>query len=180
MNPLKCVFGVHARDFLGFVVHKKGIEINQNKTKAILNLKPPLTKKQIQSLLGNINFLRRFISNLSDKTTIFSPLLKIKKESDFHCGREQQEAFDAIKEYLTKPLILLPHSRDNNIRLYIDVSDTTIGSMLAQEDDNGVKRPIYYLSRILIDAETRYNVIEKTVHMLVLLMYEIKAIYKTS
>jgi len=36
MNPLKCVFGVCAGDFLGFVVHKKGIEINQNKSKAIM------------------------------------------------------------------------------------------------------------------------------------------------
>jgi hypothetical protein len=68
MNPLKCAFGVCAGDFLGFVVHKKGIEINQNKTKAILETKPPSTKKEIQSLLGIINFLRRFISNLSGKT----------------------------------------------------------------------------------------------------------------
>jgi hypothetical protein len=36
MNPLKCAFCVHAGDFLSFVVHKEGIEINQNKTKAIL------------------------------------------------------------------------------------------------------------------------------------------------
>ena len=33
MNPLKCAFGVHAGDFLGFVVHNKGIKINQNKTR---------------------------------------------------------------------------------------------------------------------------------------------------
>lgn len=45
MNPLKCAFGVHARDFLGFVVHKRGIEINQNKTKEILDLKASSTKK---------------------------------------------------------------------------------------------------------------------------------------
>ena len=84
MNPLKCTFEVHAVDFLEFVVHKQGIEINQNKTKSILDLKSPYTKKQLQSLLGKINFLRRFISNLSGKTKVFSPLLKIKKESDFH------------------------------------------------------------------------------------------------
>lgn len=84
MNPMKCAFGVHAGGFLGFVVHKRGIEINQNKTKAILDLKSPSTKKQLQSLLGKINFLRSFISNLNGKTKVFSPLLKIKKESDFH------------------------------------------------------------------------------------------------
>lgn len=46
MNPLKCAFGVCAGDFLGFVVHKKGIEINQNKTKAIIVTKAPSTKKE--------------------------------------------------------------------------------------------------------------------------------------
>lgn len=161
MNPLKCAFGVHAGDFLGFVVQKKGIEINQNNTKAILDLKPPSTKKYLQSLLGKINFPRRFISNLSGKTKIFSPLLKIKKESDFHWGQELQEAFDAIKEYLTKSPILLPPSRNKNMSLYIAVSDTTIGSMLDQEDVSGVERPIYYLSQILINVETRSNLIEK-------------------
>jgi hypothetical protein len=75
MNPLKCAFGVLSGDFLGFVIHKKGIEINENKTKATLQTKPPTTKKELQSLLGKINFLRRFISNLSGKMQVFSPLL---------------------------------------------------------------------------------------------------------
>lgn len=45
--------------------------------------------------------------------------------------------------------------------LYIVASDTNVGSMLAKEDSNGVKKPIYYLSRVLVYAETRYNLIEK-------------------
>ncbi|XP_050875597.1 uncharacterized protein LOC127079231 [Lathyrus oleraceus] len=155
MNLLKCAFGMHAGDFLGFVVHKRGIKINENKTKAILNLKSPSTKKQLQSLLGKINFLRRFISNLSGKTKVFLPLLKIKREIDLYWGLEQQEDFDAIKGYHTKPHILLPPSRKKNMSLYVVASDTTIGSMLAQGDISGVERPIYYLSRVLADAETR-------------------------
>jgi len=63
---------------------KKGIEINQNKTKAILETKPPSTKKELQSLLGKINFLRTFISNLSGKTQAFSSLLRPKKEDSFN------------------------------------------------------------------------------------------------
>ena len=118
-------------------------------------------RKQLQSLLGKINFLRRFISNLSGKVKVFSPLLKIKKDSDFKWEQEQQEAFDSIKAYLTKPPMLLPPNMKKDMKLYIAASDSTIGSMLAQEDDNGVERPIYYLSRILIDAETRYTMIEK-------------------
>lgn len=41
MNPLKCALCVQDGDFLGFVVHKKGIKINHNKTKAIMEAKAP-------------------------------------------------------------------------------------------------------------------------------------------
>ncbi|CAJ2642293.1 unnamed protein product [Trifolium pratense] len=161
MNPLKCAFCVHAGDFLGFVVHKKGIEINQNKTKAILETKPPTNKKQLQSLLGKINFLRRFISNLSGKAQAFSPLLRLKKEDVFTWGQDQQEAFDEIKKYLSNPPTLMPPIRNKFMKLYISASNTTLGSMLAQEDENGEEKAIYYLSRVLNDVETRYSSIEK-------------------
>ncbi|XP_050878515.1 uncharacterized protein LOC127082320 [Lathyrus oleraceus] len=113
----------------------------------------PSTKKGLQSLLGKINFLRRFISNLSGKTQAFSPLLRLDEEV-FEWGQAQQEAFDKIKAYLSHPPILTPTCRNKSMRLYISASDKTLGSMLAQEDDNGVERAIYYLSRVLNDAKT--------------------------
>lgn len=58
------------------------------------------------------------------------------------------------------PQILSPLVRNKCTRLYISTSDSTIGSMLEQKDDNGVKRSIYYLSRVLNDVETRYSLIE--------------------
>ncbi|XP_058784321.1 uncharacterized protein LOC131659100 [Vicia villosa] len=149
-----------AGDFLGFVVHKKGIEVNQSKTKAIMDIKPASTKKELQSLIGKVNFLRRFISNLSGKTKAFSPLLRLKNE-DFIWKSQHQEAFDRIKEYLTKPPVLAPLVRSRPMRLYIAASESTIGSMLVQENDNGVERLLYYLSRMLNDPETRYSDIEK-------------------
>jgi len=47
------------------------------------------------------------------------------------------------------------------MKLYITASDNTIGSVLAQEDENGVESAIYYLSRVLNDVETRYHPSEK-------------------
>ncbi|XP_050211729.1 uncharacterized protein LOC126661890 [Mercurialis annua] len=44
MNPLKCAFGVSAGNFLGFLVHQRGLEVDKNKAKAIINAKPPKTK----------------------------------------------------------------------------------------------------------------------------------------
>nr|KYP74734.1 Transposon Ty3-G Gag-Pol polyprotein [Cajanus cajan] len=161
MNPLKCAFGVTAGEFLGFVIHQKGIEVNRNKTKAIMETKPPSNKKELQSLLGKVNFLRRFISNLSGKTKIFSPLLRLKKEQEFRWNEEHQKAFDEIKVYLAHPPVLAPLSKGKQLKLYISASDSTIAGMLAQDDDNGIERVIYYLSRMLVGAETRYTPLEK-------------------
>ena len=41
LNPLKCVFGVQAGNFLGFLVHQRGLEVDQNKTKSITSSKAP-------------------------------------------------------------------------------------------------------------------------------------------
>ena len=71
MNPSKCAFGVQAGNFLGFLVHNRGIEIDQNKAKAIMQAKPPSNKKELQRFLGQVNFLRRFISNVASKTKVF-------------------------------------------------------------------------------------------------------------
>ena len=145
----------------GFVVHKKGIEINQNKTKAIMETKAPTSKRELQSLLGKINFLRRFISNLSGRTQAFSLLLHLKQGQAFEWNEAHQEAFDRIKRYLSQPPILYPPSWGKPMRLYISASEVSIGSMLAQEDSNGIERAIYCLSRVLNDAETRYSNLEK-------------------
>ena len=46
------------------------------------------------------------------------------------------------------------------MKLYTSASKTTIGSMLAQDDEGGIEKVVYYLSQTLVDAETRYSLIE--------------------
>jgi hypothetical protein len=71
MNPTKCAFGVSAGEFLGFLIHEGGIEVGKKSMKAIDEVVPPTNLKELQSLLGKINFVRRFISNLSQKILPF-------------------------------------------------------------------------------------------------------------
>jgi hypothetical protein len=106
MNPLKCAFGVSVGKFLGFIVHEKGIEIDPKKIEAIQSVKAPTCKKDLQKFLGKVNYLRRFICNLSGKVNAFTPLLRLKNDVDFTWGAKHQEAFDEIKSYLTSPPIL--------------------------------------------------------------------------
>ena len=78
MNPNKCAFGVSAGQFLGFMVHERGIKISQKTIAAINKVVALETKVELQSLIGKINLIRRFISNLSGKKQPFSSLLKLK------------------------------------------------------------------------------------------------------
>ena len=86
MNPNKCAFGVSAGQFLGFMVHERGIKVGQKSVKAIDEAVPPTTKTELQYLLGKINFIRRFISNLSGRILPFSPLLRLKNNQEFKWG----------------------------------------------------------------------------------------------
>ena len=71
LNPSKCVFGVTAGKFLGFMVSQRGIEVNPEKVRAILELKPPKTVKAVQSLNGKVAVLNRFVSKATDKCLPF-------------------------------------------------------------------------------------------------------------
>jgi hypothetical protein len=92
----------------------------------------PANKTELQSLVGKINFIRRFISNLSGRIKAFSPLRKLKADQKFVWGAEQQLALDEIKKYLTNPLVLVPPRYGKPFRLYLSTDDTVIGSALIQ------------------------------------------------
>jgi hypothetical protein len=130
MNPNKCSFGVSAGEFLEILVHEGGIEVGKKSMKAIDEVVPPINLKELQSLLVKINFVRRFISNLSQKVLPFSPLLKLKKDKKFVWGDKQQKAFDEIKRYMKEPPVLVPPQLNMPFKLYVAADTQTIGSAL--------------------------------------------------
>ena len=120
----------------------------------------PTCKKDLQKFLGKVNYLRRFIFNLSGKIDSFTPILRLKDEAEFTWGAEQQESFEKIKDYLSSPPVLKAPNRGVPFRLYVAAEDKISGVVLTQETE-GEEYIITYLSRQLVDAETRYTFIEK-------------------
>jgi hypothetical protein len=106
MNPLKCAFGVTSGKFLGFVVHEHGIQIDPKKIESIGKIGESVCKKDIQKLLGKINYLRCFISNLAGRLKSLLPLVWLKHKEEFTWGAKQRQAFNKIKEYLVTPPML--------------------------------------------------------------------------
>ena len=95
LNLKKCAFGVTTRKFLGFLVSQRGIEVNPNKIKAIMELTLPKNVKEVQSLNGKIAALNKFVSRATDKCLPFFRTLKKSFEWTAKC----QQAFDDLKAY---------------------------------------------------------------------------------
>ncbi|GKU99462.1 hypothetical protein SLEP1_g12312 [Rubroshorea leprosula] len=75
LNPAKCIFGVDSGKFLGFMVSRRGIEVNLEKIKAVAEMEPPKSVKDVQRLTGRVAALHRFISKSADKCLPSPPLL---------------------------------------------------------------------------------------------------------
>ena len=76
LNPNKCAFGVTVGKFLGFMVSQKGIEVNPEKIRAIMELEPPRTVMEVQSLNGKIVALNRFVSRATNRCLPFFRTLR--------------------------------------------------------------------------------------------------------
>jgi hypothetical protein len=136
-----------------------GIRVDPLKVEAILNLPPPSTLHQLQSLQGKANFLSRFIPNYAELTKGFTRLLK--KGYDFVWDDTANKSFGALKPTLTRTPLLFPPYYSQDYFLYLAALDSTIAMVLVQEDDSHDENVIYYLSRSLTTTETKYLHVEK-------------------
>ena len=162
LNPAKCAFGVSAGKFLGFIVNHRGIEANPDKIKAVLDMPSPSGIKEVQRLTRRIAALRRFVSRASDKCQHFFQVLKKAFQWDAKC----EEAFSALKTYLSSPPILVSPVEGELLTLYLAVSDFSTSAVLVRDKER-VQYPVYYCSRALRGAEERYPRMEKLILALV-------------
>ncbi|KAI5338471.1 hypothetical protein L3X38_017742 [Prunus dulcis] len=157
------MFGVSSGRFLGYLVTQRGIEAHPNQIKAILNMKSPATTKEIQSLTGRAAALNRFISRSIDKSRPFFKALKKghKDKWDDEC----EVAFQNWKTYLTSSPLLSKPIPSEDLYIYLAVPDSAVSSALIREE-LGAQHPVFYTSKALLDAETRYPKMEKLIFRL--------------
>jgi hypothetical protein len=150
---------VESDRLLGFIISRQGIQVDPLKVEAVLNLPPPSTLLQLQSLQGKANFLCRFIPNYTEITHGFTRLLK--KDSEFVWDNIANNSFETLKLSLTRALLLFPPDYSRDYFLYLAASEYTIGMVLVQEDDANDEHVIYYLSRSLTPTEIKYLHVKK-------------------
>ena len=148
LNPNNCAFEVSSGKFLGFMVSQRGIEANPVKIQAILDMEPPKNIKEVQSLIGRIAALNKFVSKVTDK---YLPFFKILRKA-FEWTDQCQKAFQDLKVYLTIAPLLSPSIPGEELYLYLAVSPHAVSSALIREEGK-VQKPVYYTSRALRGAE---------------------------
>ena len=149
---------------------QRGIEVNLEKVRAIMELGPPKTVKEVQSLNGKIAALNRFIFKATDKCLPF--FLTLRKS--FEWTDECQKAFEDLKKYLSSSLLLSPSKLREELYLYIAVLQATVNATHVREEE-GPQRPVYFISRTFREAEERYPRMEKLAFALVTAARKLKS-----
>lgn len=101
------MFGANELVFLGFVLSKQGLKVENQKIKAIEEWSTPASISHIRNLYDLASFFRRF---LRDFSIVAAPLMTaIKTNVEFSWGKSQEKAFQKLKHRLTNsPLLVLP------------------------------------------------------------------------
>ena len=173
LNLSKCVFRVTAGKFLGFMVSQKGIKVNPEKVRALVELGPPRTVKEMQSLNGKIVALNWFVSKATDKCLPFFRTLR----KSFEWTNDCQKAFEDLKKYLSSPPLLNPSKLGEELHLYIAVSQAVVSAALVREEE-GSQQPVYFVSRAFRGAEERYPRMEKLAFALVTVARKLKPYFQ--
>ena len=154
----KCLFHQSSISFLGYVLNSQGVQMDEEKVRAVLNWPRPKTTKELQRFLGFSNFYRRFIRNFS---SVAAPLTSLLKGSPrlFSWSPEAEEAFRTLKTRFTSSPLLKHPDPALPFVVEVDASEVGVGGVLSQRQGNPAKLfPCAYFSRKLSQAERNYDV----------------------
>jgi ribonuclease HI len=135
------------------------------------------SQKKVQRLTGCMTALSRFISRLGEKVMPFYKLLK--KVDKFHWTTEAQEALEALKKFLTTPLVLKPPHRATlnqpaeDMLLYISCTTHMVSiALVVERAKEGhtypVQHPVYFMSEVLGTSKMKYPQVQKLLHAVLL------------
>lgn len=140
--------------FLGHIVTSQGLKPDPEKIKAIRDMKEPSNVTELRGFIGFVQYLAKFLPNLSD---VIEPLRKLTKQDvKWLWSDKESEAFDKTKEMLTKEPVLRYYDPKEQLEIQCDASDIGLGAALLQ---NG--QTIAYSSPALTETKKRYATIEK-------------------
>ena len=154
----KCEFVREEVEFLGHIVGRHGMRMMEDKIAAVAAWPTPTNASHVRSFLGTAGYYRKFVRGFS---RIASPLSELTMDgATFTWSHAQVAAFKQLKDAIVaSPVLVLP---DPNLPyvIHTDASGYATGAVLSQDQGQGLQ-PIAFLSKKMVDAETRYPVHEQ-------------------
>lgn len=157
----KSIFGVKEISYLGHLVSGTEIKISDERRTLFDNYGRPEIITKLRSFLGSANYFRNHIANYAQLAGPLYDLLPGKSKKDMvDWTEETNTAFIALKQAVIEAPSLFHLQKEGQIVVYSDASDSAIGGFITQIQD-GIERPIIFLSRRLSETESRYCTIER-------------------
>ncbi|CAI7850176.1 unnamed protein product [Closterium sp. NIES-54] len=142
-------------EFLGHVISEAGVEIDTKKLDTVKAWHPPTNITELQSFLGFVNYVRRFVPDMARLTAPLTDLLR--KGVTFKWGEKEHAAFSTLKNVLCSPPVLRIADPHRPFEVDTDASDIAIGAVLLQDFGNGLQ-PIAYELQKLHPLEKNYPI----------------------
>jgi hypothetical protein len=144
--------------FLGLYLTGRGIKTKTDKCRAVIVMEPFSSKEDIMKLNGMLTTLSIFISKSAQHTLPFFKILR--KESNIEWTSEYEEVFNKLKDILSQPPVLSKPMVREILLLYLPISAEAVSAVLVREIGTN-QCLVYFCSKALAGAETRYKKIEK-------------------
>jgi hypothetical protein len=140
-------------------VSSKGVIIDPERTQVISKLPPPTSKKSMQSFLGQINFVRRFVPSFSKMVRPLQNL--IKKDAQYHWRPLENQAFNAIKKAIIDTPSLMSPDFSQDFILYTFSSDCSYAAVLTQKNPENNEIPISFMSSAFKGTKLNYPAVDQ-------------------
>jgi hypothetical protein len=166
LNPNKCQFGLREVEYVGHVINHEGTKFTPERREAVFNMELPTVAKQLKSFIGCAEYFRSHIRDLSTKLRPLHLMIQnYDRNRKLDWTQEAREAWDQIREDIRNTQTLYFLDPNAPVYLHTDASDYGLGAYLFQVFD--VEHPVAFMSHLLSEAESRWNVTEKECYAIV-------------
>jgi hypothetical protein len=149
---------------LGHVATQHGLKTDPDKIQAIVLFPPLKSKHDIHRFHGMCQWYATFIKDFATKAEPLYRLLR--KQSRWHWGPDQEEAFQQLKRDIADAVCLYGLDYDHPILVKCDASHVGLGAVLCQNID-GIERPIMFASKSLKQSERSSHIYEKELYAMI-------------
>jgi len=167
LNLKKCSFAKQEIRYLGHIIgcgqHRPDLE----RLKAVAEMKPPTTKRQLRQVLGLFSYYRSYVKNFAEIAKPLTDLTGGQKPTILQWGDAEQQAFDSLRRLVCEAPVCAVPVPGKPFTLYTDASAVMVGCQLTQCDDMGAEHPVAFASHKLTASQCAWSVIEREAYAIV-------------